>query len=438
MAGPGLNRREFLKAAAVSAVMGLSGCAVNPVSGEKELILLSRSDEIALDERYSKYQFSADYGESQDEPLNAYLDEVGLSLARISHRPDMPYSFRAVNAEYLNAYAFPGGSIAVTRGLLLALEDESELAGLIGHEIAHVNWRHSASRMTSATITQLALAGVTGYAASRGESSGTLARALGGLAAGALLAHYSRDDEREADAQGTQYMVEAGYGSMGMAGLMEVLLEQHKNKPSALDLMFATHPMSQERYDTALAKARGEYAHALDAPVRRERYMDNTAGLRKIEQAVLEMQDGKKYLAKGKLTTADKHFRKAIEVAPEDYAAHVMMAQCQLERRNYSSALDYGLAARELYPAEPMSIMVTGLARMQRGDYGSAYEDFKSYDDHLPGNTNLIFFQGYCLEHMGEKRRAARRYLDYLRHDQSSDRARYAYERLVDWGVIEG
>ena len=152
-----MNRRTFLRLSSLAAGGVLTGCAVNPVTGRRQLMLMSREEEIALDQAHSPHQFSADYGAVQETALNEYITEVGLTLAGISHRTNMPYSFRTVNAVYVNAYAFPGGSIAVTRGILLSLEDEAELAALLGHEIGHVNARHTAERMTKQMLLGAAL-----------------------------------------------------------------------------------------------------------------------------------------------------------------------------------------------------------------------------------------------------------------------------------------
>ena len=124
-----LTRRDFLwlmsATGAGVAGVGLSGCATDPVSGKSVLVGLTPQQEIALDQNQSPFQFSEDYGPAKDSNLNHYVDSVGGKLAAASHRPNMPYSFRVVNANHINAYAFPGGSIAVTRGLLVELEKES-------------------------------------------------------------------------------------------------------------------------------------------------------------------------------------------------------------------------------------------------------------------------------------------------------------------------
>ena len=116
---------------------------------------------------------SNDYGTTLDTSLNDYVSGVGRSLAGKSHRPQMPYNFHVVNANYVNAYAFPGGTVACTRGILLNVDNEAEMAGLLGHEIGHVNARHTASRMSSQMVV-----GGAGFPGRRGHR-GQVRRHLG-------------------------------------------------------------------------------------------------------------------------------------------------------------------------------------------------------------------------------------------------------------------
>ena len=118
--------------------------------------------------------------------MNDYIAQVGQDLAAKSHRPDMPYSFQPVNATYVNAYAFPGGSVAATRGILLELDNEAELAGLLGHEIGHVNARHTAERMTKGLLANLVVAGAAIYAESQDSDLTPLIGIGGNIAAGGL------------------------------------------------------------------------------------------------------------------------------------------------------------------------------------------------------------------------------------------------------------
>ncbi len=438
-----LTRREVFKLLGITTGSYLfpaffSGCAVDPVTGRQQLMLMSPAEEIAVDKQQSPYQFSNDYGQAQDQQLNSYISDVGTLLARNSHRPEMPFSFRAVNASYINAYAFPGGSIAATRGILVELDNEAELAALLGHEIGHVNARHTAERMTQGALASILISGAAIATSAAGYGNyGSLVQDLGGIGAGALLAHYSRDNEREADVLGMEYMTRTGYTPQGMVGLMEVLLENGHRKPSAIEMMFSTHPMSEERHQTAIDQSRKTYSNMLSAPANRERYMDNTAGLRKIKDAITAMQNGETALRQKNFIQAEQEFDKALQIAPNDYAAMMMMSKCKLAQDKNNEAERYAKRAGEIYPAEAQSYAITGIASILNKKYEQAFNQFRSYDKLLPGNPSIIFFQGVSLEGMQRTKEAARYYYQFLQKVKQGSQAQYAHKRLKSWGYIE-
>ncbi|MCD4719499.1 MAG: M48 family metalloprotease, partial [Desulfobacula sp.] len=247
-----ISRRLFLKYAAVmsASIAGpifFTGCAVDPVTGKKQLMMVSQQQEVGIDKQHSPFQFSSDYGITQDAKINQYISDIGKGLLPNVHRSEMPYNFQCVNATYINAYAFPGGSIAVTRGILLKLDNEAELASLLGHELGHVNARHAAEQMSKGQLSSMLVSGLSIAASSQGAGLGQLAQQLGMLGQGLLLSRYSRDNEREADYLGNEYMVKAGYPAKGFVGLMEMLESLHKESPSSAQVLFSTHPMSAER-----------------------------------------------------------------------------------------------------------------------------------------------------------------------------------------------
>ncbi|MBU0482443.1 MAG: M48 family metalloprotease [Proteobacteria bacterium] len=434
-----MSRRDFLYLLSLSsAAYALTGCAVDPVTGRQQLVLMSEEGEISLDRQQSPQQFSMDYGVCQDRALNDYVGRVGSVIAATSHRPGMPYSFRAVNAVYVNAYAFPGGSIAVTRGILAELQDEAALAALLGHEIGHVNARHTAERMTKGTLVQLALAGSSGYMRS-GEYAGyaPYLDKIGGLGAQVLLASYSRVDEREADSLGMEYMVRGGHNPKGMSGLMEVLVKKSQHKPNALELMFSTHPMSQERYDTAVRSVESQYASYRGRDMLRQRYMDNTAGIRKIRGALEDMQNGAGFMAAGEMNRAESSFADALKKAPDDYAALLMMAKCKMALKKDQEAVSFAEQAKRVYPTEAQAVQVSGVGKLALNRFSEAYQEFSGYDRMMPGNPSIAFLKGVSLEGMQKRQEAAEEYYRYLQQVREGGAAQHAYQRLQDWGVVK-
>jgi len=432
-----MNRRQFLKYSALSATSFAIGCAVNPVTGKMQLMLVSKDQEIQIDRQHSPHQFSADYGFIQDKGIENYVNQVGQKMAKNTHRTDMPYAFHCVNATYVNAYAFPGGSIATTRGILLRLENEAELAALLGHELGHVNARHTAEQLTSSQITSAIISGAAIFAQSQDESYGALVSGLGALGSGLLLSKYSRDNEREADALGMKYMVKTEYSPEGFIGLMDVLRNLSSHKPNLIEVMFASHPMSDERYATAQKSLETKYSSNKSFPIHREKYMDNTASLRAIQTTISNVQNAEMLIANKKFDDAEKALKTALRNSPSDYAALMIMSKCQLAQNKYSESRRYAQEAHQVYPQEPQSNHIQGMANIGLKQFDQAYHNFEQYEKLLPGNPNTIFFKGYSLENSGKKESAADAYTSFLKQVNQGEQAKHAYNRLVSWGYIK-
>ncbi|MEX1302401.1 MAG: M48 family metalloprotease [Desulfotignum sp.] len=437
-----LTRRQFLRLSAILTAAGLVpvwGCAKDPVTGKTQLMMLTQDQEIAIDRQQSPFQFSSDYGVVQDASLNRYVGQVGANLVPFSHRSGMPYNFQCVNATYINAYAFPGGSIAVTRGILLSLENEAELAGLLGHELGHVNARHTAEQVSKSQLSSLFVGGLAILANSQAKGLGNLTQQLGALGQGLYLAKYSRDNEREADYLGHEYMVKAGYGSPGFVGLMEMLNTLNKQQPTAAQMLFSTHPMNDERLAAAFQRDQGPYAQTRNAPVYRDRYMDQTAALRQRKKAIELMQEGEKYLSQEKYDAARTAFASALKLADDDYAGYVLMAKCQLIQKKNAEAATYADAAIELYPTEPQGHYMAGLAHVGTRQFDRALDNFIRCDQLLPGNPQLTFYKGYSRDNLGQRQAAANDYATYLKmiNYQSNQYSQHAYKRLKEWGYAQ-
>ncbi len=436
IASVALTRRRFLQAGGLAAAGLLVGCATNPVTGRSQFMTVSEEEEIQIDRQYAPRQFSEDFGTVQDAALNAYVERVGRSLSSRSHRPQMPFSFRVVNATYINAYAFPGGSIACTRGILLKLNNEAELAALLGHEIGHVSARHTAEQLSRGQLSNIVVGGLSVLADLTAPGMGQLASTLGGLGAGAFLASYSRDNERQADALGTEYSVRGGYSPEGMVGLMEMLNGLNKSRPNAIELMFSTHPMSEERYRTAVQTARSDYAAARGNPLHRERFMDQTAGLRAIREAIEEMQKGDAALGKKNTEQAEGHFRSALRQAPGDYAGLLSLSRCLLLQKKFAEGERTAREAIAVYPQEAQGHFLSGVAALQLKRFDAALTDFQTYRRILPGNPTSVFFTGYAYEGLNRRNEAAQEYRRYLQQVRQGPYAQHAAQRLREWGYL--
>jgi predicted Zn-dependent protease len=232
----------------------LAACSTNPVTGEKELMLVGEGTELSIGQQQYAPMRQAEGGDYTIDPaLTAYVQRVGNRLAAVSDRK-LPYEFVVLNNTIPNAWSLPGGKIAVNRGLLTELKSESELAAVLGHEIVHAAARHSAQQMSRGMLAQGGM--LAAQVAASDSDYGGLYMAGAGLAAQLALQKYGRDAELESDRYGMEYMQRAGYDPRGAVTLQETFLRMSGNKQSSwFEGLFASHPPSQERLEANRKRA---------------------------------------------------------------------------------------------------------------------------------------------------------------------------------------
>lgn len=243
------------------------GCATNAATGRSQLNLLDTETEIqmGLD---AKPQIIAEYGgEYPDPDLQAYVSSIGFRLAEVTEGvgPEFPWSFTVLNTEVINAFALPGGQVFITRGLLQLMENEAQLAGVLGHEVGHAVAEHGDERISQ----QLIFLGIlTGVAVAASESDDELVQAgvplLVGVGGQGFLLKYSRDHEHEADKLGARYMVRCGYDPMGQVQVMEILAAASGNERPPEFL--GTHPHPENRIKRLRKKIQEQYPGTQNNP----------------------------------------------------------------------------------------------------------------------------------------------------------------------------
>ena len=198
-------------------LVNVAACAVNPATGQRQLMLISESREVEMG-READVQVTAAFGLYDSEEIQTSVRDIGSRLAAQSERPQLPWSFKVVDDPIVNAFALPGGFIFVTRGIMASLNSEAELAGVLGHEIGHVTARHSASQLSRQQLQQIGLGGGSAL-------SPDIASAAGALVAGFQLLNlkYSRGDESQSDELGVRYMSRARYDPNALLGVFRTL-----------------------------------------------------------------------------------------------------------------------------------------------------------------------------------------------------------------------
>ena len=249
----------------------LAACAINPVTGKRELSLISEQQEIELGKE-TDAEIGQEYGYYSDPELNRYVDSVGQSMIPYTHRPKLIYHFAVLDTPVVNAFAAPGGYVYVTRGILALMGSESELAAVLGHEIGHVNARHTVRQMSTQILVQAGLA--VGSALNE-----TFAKVAGvaGLGAQLLFLKFSRDDERQADGLGLQYARAVHYNTGEMITFFSAL-ERYGDLSggSSLPGFLSTHPLTSERIQNVKSMLTED---DVAPPVKREPYLARIDGL---------------------------------------------------------------------------------------------------------------------------------------------------------------
>ncbi len=241
----------------LSAILFVPSCAVNPVTGKKQLMLMSEAQEISLGAQYDPTVVST-FGVYQDDDLLTFIKTKGNELGKISHRPNLEYHFKILDSPVVNAFAVPGGYIYVTRGILAQFNNEAELIGVLGHEMGHVTARHTASQQSKQQLGQLLLVG--GMIAS--EDFRQFANyAMQGMEL--LFLKFSRDNEREADRLGVEYASKIRYDANKMADFFQVLNKMSMGSDhGGIPTFMSTHPDPGDRYN-AVKKQTGEWQDSL-------------------------------------------------------------------------------------------------------------------------------------------------------------------------------
>ncbi len=176
---------------------------------------------------------------------------LGDSIARLTSRRDLDWQFFVVDSKEVNAFAVPGGFVYVNRGLIERADQMDELAGVLGHEIGHVVRRHTVKQMEKA---QGANIGVTLACVLTGVCNNQAAGAAINVLGGAVFARFSRQDEAQADEEGFNNVVRAGVSPVGMVTMFQKLLEERKSHPGAVESMFLTHPLEEDRIQAVQAR----------------------------------------------------------------------------------------------------------------------------------------------------------------------------------------
>ena len=329
------------------AIIFLTGCAVNPVTGKNELMLLDETHEINMGAKQFEPTQQSQGGRYVSDPnLTRYVSEIGQRLARVADR-SLPYEFVIIDDSTPNAWALPGGKIAVNRGLLTKLNSEAELAAVLSHEIVHAAARHSARSIEGGML----LSSVVGVASSEiDQNAGNYGRIFDNgaqLGAQFIVSSYGREAELESDAYGMIYMMRAGFDPEAAVSLQETFVQLSKGQSNNwLDGMLASHPPSQERVENNRRTAqRLKQAARQDLTLGFDRYQSKLNRLSQRSPAYNQTQTALIALQERDLSKAQSDIEAALEQTQSEAQIHSAAGQIAMARQEFRQAQQHFSAA---------------------------------------------------------------------------------------------
>jgi len=413
--------------------LGLAACMINPVTGKKELSLISEEQEVAMGVQNYPVMTQISGGLYQDKALQSYVSRIGQKLVAVSHRPDLPFRFNVVNSPEVNAYALPGGKISITRGLISEMRNEAQLAAVLGHEIGHVTARHVNEMITRQILTQTAATGLSIYMQQQEMKNADYYSTAGLVAAQLMMLRFSRDNERQSDELGMDYVMKAGYHPQGMVELQEILLAAHEREPSRLEALLLTHPLSSERIETARRRIATLEVPA-GATMGEEPFRRSMKRMRQMAPAYEEHERGEALLAEGKVRQSISTFENAIRMAPGQAIFHADLGVAYVQAKEYRNARRNLNKALQLYPELFQSRFYSGFHFINIQRWDLALGEFGKCDGLIPGQPGVRYYQGFCHEKQGHRDKAIALYRQALNIDPQSNYGKLARQRLQGMG----
>jgi predicted Zn-dependent protease len=361
----------------------LPGCSKNPVTGKNELHLVSQSQEVNIGEaNYVQMQQAEGGPYVTDENVQNYVREVGLKLVKESDRPDLPFEFVVLNNSVPNAWALPGGKIAINRGLLVELRNEAELAAVLAHEIVHSAARHTAKNIERGLLMSAGLIGLNVLMDGHKYEDVAMGSAI--LGSTLLNYKYSRGAELEADHYGIKYMQLAGYDPRAAIDLQKTFLrlsEERGVEKNWLAGLFATHPPSEERVAANEVTAA---TYPAEGFIGEKEYEKAMAHMRQDETAYANLDKGYKELKDNKPEEALRLANAGIKLAPKEAHLYNLKGKAELKLGNQTEALASFKRAIDLNPNYFDFYVQKGLLEERMGNSNAARKDLNQSLTLLP------------------------------------------------------
>jgi beta-barrel assembly-enhancing protease len=434
----------------------VASCQVDPLTGKKTLNLYSYDDEKKMGDEAVQPILAELGGLYPDAASQAYLETVGQKVVKAGRTrlkdeaefPDWDFKFYLVNTSMINAFALPGGHVFVTRGILNRLKDEAELAGLLGHEVAHVFARHGVERMSEITLMIVPVA----LLASVEETQGV---AVVGIIAVQLLAmSYSRANEEESDHFGMRFAARAGYHPAGVIGVMQMLKDYTAEHGGGQPEFLSTHPDPGNRVDylnkqldkeypnidpNKYARGEAEFTGAMvDVRNSQPSYDLADKGDAEMGEAFKLFETGGQQAAMPKYRSALSHYQQAASNLPHHAILHVNVAQAQYYLQDYEAAEVAITKALKLESNTFWPNFMGGMVAIQREDNVVAQQRLTNALNLVSGSPITLFYLGVSHERQSQKPEAVGYYRRcYEALQGQGELAEKARQKLIELGEAD-
>ncbi len=377
----------------------------DPLTGKKVYTLLPPEKEIKIGKMYVPLAIEENDGRYPDKDVQEYVNQIGKKIASVTPRK-LDYRFYVVNTGVINAFALPGGFIFVNRGLLLTLEKEDQLAGVLGHELGHVNARHHArflEKMFGLNIL-FNIAGIFAYQTRYGD----IIMQFGKIGAQLLSLKWSRDHEREADRLGIRFSYDAGYDPRGLLETFKIFERIDKVKAPEWVL---THPLPKNRYKE-VSKLISELDLNKDLIVDSKQFHEIKKRLEKTKKSYDFYEKAKKELSK-KNPDTDKALlllNKAIKLFPDNNAALSIRALIYADKKEFLKASKDAEKAADLDDMYFLPHLVAGYSFFKLKKFNKSIKFLKKAEKLIPSFPDTYYYMGRDYEELGDSLKAAKYY----------------------------
>jgi predicted Zn-dependent protease len=381
----------------------LSGCSE---SQGPHLTLISEQKEIRLGEFYTPYYIDQGEGLFPEKEVQSYVKKVGERLARVTPRK-LPYKFFVLNSGEVNAFALPGGPVMITRGMLLHLNSESELAAVLGHELGHINARHYVRFLEKRLTLNLLLVITSVFLPD--NTAGEVLWRLENLGASLLTLKFSRDQEREADRYGIIFACRAGYSPYAVIKVFKTLKRLEKEH---IPEWLSTHPLPETRIKEAKA-----FLQSFNCPGSKEK---DSPEFHRIKTIVARTSDSYKLVKKaekayknGDFTKASAYLQDALKIYPKNTLAALLLSILYVKHKEYKKAQKYVLLCLKYAPEWFSANIIAGIVFFYQKDFFRAETYFKE-------GKQLVPFKGISYYYLGRIAEARGNYINAINYYQKA------------------